>query len=273
MKTAMCFLSSKEFWSRTRLAIDSARHWNPALSTVVVSDSDLSSRELGESAIVLHPRVLNIGPEENWLLVGRPAIIEFAISKLGFGAAMLIDGDTYTYNPFEAALKELAKFSMLVVPHTMRPWPNDDRSPRMSQLNLMGNYNTGFFAANYRALQFMHWWTAQTREFPQIDLKSGFSGEQGWMRYAMDFDANATVFRNPGYNLAYWNVPDRCIKLVGDSYTVDDYPLVLAHFSGLLADTDTSKMSVHQDRHYLDRSGAAFKLYSNYQRLAFGRSN
>jgi hypothetical protein len=263
----ICTISSASFWPRAKLALESALLHNPDETGILLTDELEIAKHLSLDFVkrvgVVHPR--HLGLDHDWLLTGRPKIVEYALEHGDY--AYFVDGDTFTYGPFEEAERELEDYDLLVVPHTLRPWPEDGKNPRMLQLNLMGNYNTGFLAAAPGALDFVSWWSRQTALYPNVDVHAGNSGEQGWLRYALDFCPTAKVFKHPGYNLAYWNIPDRAVTRSDDGYDVDGAPLRLMHFSGFSPSVDPGAMSCHQERHYLDNGSVEIELFENYAKL------
>ncbi len=76
------------------------------------------------------------------------------------------------------------------------------------------------------------------------------------------------VLRDPGYNVAYWNLHERAISLEGGPH-VNGLPLHFFHFSGFDPD-QPSVLSKYQDRYAMADIGVARKLYSKYRESAAG---
>ncbi len=77
--------------------------------------------------------------------------------------------------------------------------------------------------------------------------------------------AGVRILREPGYNVAYWNLHERAVACT-DPLTVNGEPLHFFHFSGF----DPDKLwvvSKYQDRYTQDDTGDARKLYSKYRDL------
>ena len=135
----------------------------------------------------------------------------------------------------------------------------------MNGLAQAGNYNSGFWVANRSAIPFLRWWTEQTFLFSQMDTENGYMAEQGWLRFVLDFDPKARIFRHPGYNVAYWNICDRKVEKSGDGYLIDGEELKLMHFSGFAGMDDPAKMSVHQDRFILGEGDPRLEIFREYR--------
>ncbi|MDA8431409.1 MAG: hypothetical protein M0Z60_00425, partial [Nitrospiraceae bacterium] len=74
------------------------------------------------------------------------------------------------------------------------------------------------------------------------------------------------VLRNPGYNVAYWNLHERTIAKDAEGYRVNSMPLYFFHFSGFMAD-QTEKISKYQTRHHVEDFPALKGLLEMYRSL------
>jgi len=266
-KKLFCFVVSSSYWKQGKLAIESALRWNPGWEALVLTDAqpDLNVTAVGHEELALKPNW--------WPTTGRAAICRYALERCDAELMIFLDGDTFTYGPFLELEEQLRQGASLVVtPHILRPLPNDGLIPSFPMLSLMGNYNSGVLAATPRGLGFLRWWDEQTRAFPQLEPHTGIASEQGWLRYALDFDPNAALCRHPGYNAAYWNIVDRPLSRdVDGRYLVDGLPLRVFHFSGLRKDLAVSRMSVYQNRYSLVPGTPIHGLYAEYQSLLCSR--
>jgi hypothetical protein len=214
----------------------------------------------------LHPNDLNLeNSNNNWLIIGRIAILEYSLTVLNFDSCIFVDGDTFTYNNYSEIQKELDNnHSLVVIPHITKPLPEDNLYPQTRTMCLAGNYNSGFLGVSKNGLNFINWWKFQTTLYPQAKPESGLASEQGWLRFAGDFDDNIKIFRHPGYNVAYWNVKERNLTQVNDEWIIDNKKLVVVHFSGLKKNIKPEHMSVFQNRYILNKTDAVYKLYNDY---------
>lgn len=262
---ALCFVSDTNYFPQTKHAIESAKKHNPEYKIVLLSNgvkSDLVDINVTPSELGLDPSW--------WIITGRTKIVKHTLQNLGFDSCILIDGDTYTYNSYTEIQKQLDNASVLVIPHLLKPLPNDNLHPQIRMISLMGNYNSGIFAVSKSGMNFLNWWDTQTSIFPQISPQEGVAAEQGWLRFALDFDENAKVFRNPSYNVAYWNIKQRTLEKKNDSWYIDGEKLTIMHFSGLKKETPVSQMSVHQNRYILSQKEPAYEIFDAYKKLVWG---
>jgi hypothetical protein len=219
--------------------------------------------------IQLTPEDINL-PIDNWLIVGRVSIVEYALDVLNFDTAIFVDGDTYTYYNYNDLQQTTEKHSIVVIPHITKPLPNDNMFPQNRVISLSGNYNTGVWAASQKGLNFIRWWKEQTSLFPITRPDAGLVNEQGWLRFAGDFDDDTKIFRHPGYNVAYWNIKQRYLVQQENMLLIDNKPLCVMHFSGLKPNLPPAQMSVFQNRYFLNMQDLAYKLYNDYHKMVWG---
>ena len=74
------------------------------------------------------------------------------------------------------------------------------------------------------------------------------------------------VFRDPAYNVAYWNLPERVVRIDGDAVLVDGNPGRLFHFSGFDPD-DAHAVTRYSRRLHMDNVGHAAALFRRYRAL------
>lgn len=265
MKKCICFIFDKNYAYQGEQAILSAKKHNPEHTTILLTD------DLKQQIADIQINKDNLSLQDNtWLTVGRVSVVEYALSILNFDTAIFIDGDTYTYNSYSDLQNAAENNSMVVIPHITKPLPNDQYVPQNRIISLSGNYNTGVWAASKNGLDFIRWWREQTALFPITRSDLGLVNEQGWLRFAGDFDSNTKIFRHPGYNVAYWNIKQRELSNNNGTILIDNQPLCVMHFSGLKSELCPSQMSVFQTRYTLQEDDLAYQLYSDYHKLIWG---
>lgn len=266
-KKAICFIFDTRYIDHGKHAILSAKKYNSDYTTILLTDNT----EIVKLAdIQVSPKDIDL-PIENWLTVGRVAIVEFALSKLGFDTAIFVDGDTYSYSDYSELQNLTENHSLVVIPHITKPLPDDNKYPQNRVISLSGNYNTGVWSASQRGLDFIRWWKNQTSLFPITRPDLGLVNEQGWLRFAGDFDDNVKIFRHPGYNVAYWNIKQRNLSKINNEYWIDNKKLIIMHFSGLKKDINPVQMSIFQNRYILEPNEIAYEIFNDYHKLIWIR--
>lgn len=261
-KKALCFVFDQNYVNQGKHAILSAKKYNPNHTTILLTDY----KKEKISDIQLSPKDIDL-PNDHWLLVGRIALVEFVIKNLEYNTAIFIDGDTYSYNSFDDLQSETENHSLVVLPHITEPLPEDNFFPQNRTISFAGNYNTGVWSASEKGLSFISWWKNQTQKYPVTMPEVGLIAEQGWLRFAPDFNDNIKIFRHPGYNVAYWNIKQRFIEKKENTYLINNEKLCIMHFSGLNKDINPINMSKFQNRFILDSNDIVFELYNSYYNL------
>ena len=267
MKKALCFIFDKQYTKQGIHAILSAKKFNPDHTIVLLTDQ--TEEKIAD--MQLTPKDIGL-PNEHWLLIGRVAILEFTLKSLNFDTAILVDGDTYSYNSFDDLQDACENHSMVVIPHITKPLPDDNKFPQNRVISLSGNYNAGIVGTSKKGLEFIRWWKEQTTLYPITRPDMGLVNEQGWLRFAGDFDDNTKIFRHPGYNVAYWNVKQRDVYIENDILKIDNQNLCIIHYSGFKINVPPEYMSVFQNRYVLEKNDIVYSLFRDYYDLIWGKS-
>jgi hypothetical protein len=196
------------------------------------------------------------------------AVKPYAFRKLLAEAETVtyLDPDIYVFQPLDAVRAALAEAELALTPHLTRPLlgealPND-RSILQS-----GVWNLGFAAmrATPKTRALADWWADRCRFDCRVDFAEGLFTDQRWMDLAPGFVDRFAPLRDPGLNLAYWNLEGRNLARTADGWTVDGQPLGFFHFSGF-DPARTEVLSKHQDRVAVAPASALAALLADYAR-------
>jgi hypothetical protein len=97
-----------------------------------------------------------------------------------------------------------------------------------------GVYNLGFLAVRNCAegLRFAGWWSDRLLEFCRDDIPNGLFTDQRWCDLAPALFDGVAILRDPGYNVASWNLGDRPISIEpSGSIRAGDCLLRFFHFT------------------------------------------
>ena len=133
---------------------------------------------------------------------------------------------------------------MLLTPHVTEPLPQDGKRPDERDLLLAGIYNLGFLALSAEAAKmFLPWWREHLRRDCLNEPARGLFVDQRWIDFAPAL-FEPGILKDPGYNVAYWNLPHRVLTRDGDHILnrilnrildrifVNGRPLRFFHYSG-----------------------------------------
>jgi lipopolysaccharide biosynthesis glycosyltransferase len=188
--------------------------------------------------------VADINLEELDEMANRYSIVEFLTSVKPFYFEYLFrhfptaekviyfDPDIVVFSGLDELEDNLNNYEIILTPHFTSPI-NDNLIPTEKHIYNTGVYNLGFLALsrgeNSKAL--IAWWESRLRKECILDLTAGYFVDQLWMNLAPSFFNKVLVEKNPGYNVAHWNLHERTIAQKEGKYLVNNTPLIFYHFS------------------------------------------
>jgi glycosyltransferase involved in cell wall biosynthesis len=182
---------------------------------------------------------------------------------------LYFDPDIAIYGDLAVLRAALRDSSIILTPHLTSPLIDEHRPTDLDILR-SGSYNLGFIGIKRcsEAARFLQWWKARLYDQCVVDLPKGLFVDQRWIDLVPGMFSGVSVLRNPGLNVAYWNLGHRTVKRSSDGYAVNGEPLCFFHFSGFDPD-DPHTFSRHQDRFTLDDLGDARELVLEYRRRLY----
>lgn len=149
-----------------------------------------------------------------------------------------LDPDIAVFNSLQPLEKMLESSSILLTPHQLEPddewqsvWDNEICSL------VHGTYNLGFIAISNdeSGRTFARWWSNRCQRFCYDEKDKGLFVDQRWCDLVPSFFDRVKVVRDPGYNVASWNINRRTILACPDGQLVvnDHHPLRFYHFTKL----------------------------------------
>jgi glycosyltransferase involved in cell wall biosynthesis/GT2 family glycosyltransferase len=150
----------------------------------------------------------------------------------GASVAIYLDPDIEVFGslgPLEPLTRE---HGMLLTPHVTEPLPQDGKRPDERDLLLAGIYNLGFLALSAEAAKtVLPWWRERLRRDCLNDPAGGLFVDQRWIDFAPAL-FEPGILKDPGYNVAHWNLSHRVLTRDGDRIQVNGRRLRFFHYSG-----------------------------------------
>lgn len=194
----------------------------------------------------------------------KPRFLKFLI-KHGAEKLVYLDPDIVVYHPLKPVESWLETSSILLTPHVTQPCAEGDPL-RDRDLLLYGTYNLGFIAlrAGATTQRFLDWWDEKLERGCRADPANGYFVDQRWLDLAPAYFEGVRAIREPGFNVAFWNLPYQPLHWKGSSPWVQSSPCYFFHFSGFLPQFP-DRVSKHP-RKFLSLSevGEAQSLYRRY---------
>ncbi len=237
-----CTVTARNYSAHARVLAESFVRHNPGASftVLVVDDADcalgsapglrtLTPREVGIEEPELARRA-TMYTAQGLVASLKPALLHMLLAE-GGRPVVLLDADGSVYGDLAALAPLAAEHSLLLSPHSLEPhplWALD--SPEQIFLR-SGVMNAGLIGVGAGAEPFLRWWGERTARRCVFDVEHALMLGQTWLTLATClFDHR--VLRDPGCNVAGWNLQDREVHWAGDSPTIDGAPLLHFHFAG-----------------------------------------
>jgi hypothetical protein len=165
----------------------------------------------------------------------------------GADAVIYLDPDTALFASLEPLERWLEESDILLTPHLIDPNTDagaiEDNDLSASRT---GIFNLGFVAIRTtgEGARFAKWWNDRLLDWCYDDMPAGLFVDQRWCDHVPALFDKVRVVRDPGYNVASWNLSTRTLAVQKDGrITVNGAPLRFWHFTklGPLGDTMTKR--------------------------------
>lgn len=180
-------------------------------------------------------------------------------------AIVYLDPDTALLNDLQPMIEALETHDGLLTPHLVEP----ETEPQAILDNELATLRTGIFNLGFVAIRtrgdgprFARWWNDRLLEFCHDDIPRGLFVDQRWCDHVPALFGGFGILRDPGYNVASWNLSRRKIAIGRDGViTVNGSPLRFWHFTklGPVGDTMT--------RRYAGDNYQVHEIWNWYRRL------
>ncbi len=186
----------------------------------------------------------------------KPWVIA-ALFDRGYDRVIYFDPDIKVYGSVAPIVARLDHHEIVLTPH-LTGQLDDGHHPGELSILQSGSYNLGFIAlrqtANTRG--FVQWWQHKLRRDCVVDIPRGLFTDQKWIDLVPGMYAGVDIVRDPGWNVAYWNLNHRAVaRDDAGRTTVDGRPLLFFHYSGFAP--GAKLFSKHQDRFTMEGLPAA----------------
>lgn len=150
-----------------------------------------------------------------------------------------LDPDIAVFNSLKPLVDLLDNHAILLTPHLL---DYSDDHQAISDNEIMGVmrhgiFNLGFFAVNSsrpEGQRFAKWWGDRLLHYCYADYDRGLFTDQKWCDLVPAYFEDYFIVRDPGYNVASWNIDKRrASKSEKGEFQIDDrYTLRFFHFTG-----------------------------------------
>jgi glycosyltransferase involved in cell wall biosynthesis len=237
-----CTIVARNYLPHARvLAWSLARHGDQRLSVLVIDDVEKQVDPSTEPFEVVHPDDLDLSTRQFHLMATiydvmelstamKPWLMDYLLAQTGDPVAYL-DPDMELFAPIDDVGGLADEHGIVLTPHLTEPLPRDGLFPDETYILRAGVFNLGFIALSTDSLPFRQWWKKRLDRDCRISQAEGLFVDQRWIDLVPGLFDHA-IIRDPGFNVAYWNLSTRKVTRAGSGFMVDDRPLRLFHFSG-----------------------------------------
>jgi Glycosyl transferases group 1 len=262
----ICTIVARNYLAYARVLAESFLAQHPTGECVVLVIDDVANEvdDASEPFEVLRPHELDIERFEGMAAMYdvtelatavKPWLLEQLLADGDGTPIAYFDPDIRFYAPVDEIERQAAEYKVVLTPHITAPIPDDDKQPGELDLMASGTYNLGFvaMAPSARTQELLKWWQKRLRYDCVIDHALGYFVDQRWFDLVPNTFAGTAVLRDPGMNVAYWNLHERTVTRDEDgAWLVNGQPLRFFHFSGFDPD-EPHLLSKHQTRTRLSK--------------------
>jgi hypothetical protein len=146
---------------------------------------------------------------------------------------LYLDPDICLYAHLQPVFDDLEAHSVVVTPHALTP-VLDGESPSDIDYLRFGAFNLGFIGVSRcpEAFQFLDWWSQRCLEHGYYEPQRGLAVDQKWLDLGPAFFPGVKILRDPGLNVAFWNLHERTLSYRDNAWMVNEMArLRFFHFS------------------------------------------
>jgi len=232
---AAATIVARNYIPQARVVAQSFRRHHPDIPFFVLlvdrsRDAIADATRIALPEVFTPPRRYSI---KQTAVAAKPFLLQWLLAH-GFDRCLFLDPDVLVLSRFDALLERIGQHSVVVTPHFVTPPRDEQRIARELNILLSGVFNGGLIGIADRqpAREFLKWWGERVIEACDSEVARGLYYDQRWLDLAPVFFRDISVLRDAAYNVAYWNLPERELRVEGDSVTVDGRACAFIHFSG-----------------------------------------
>lgn len=175
----------------------------------------------------------------------KPFAVKHLAQKYHTNKLVYLDPDIIVFDSLSQVFSNLDTYDFIVTPHILTPIFSDEFYPQQRGVLNTGIYNLGFIAINYNpeSEKVIDWWALHMRSHGHCNSVIGEFYDQKIMNLLPIFSHKVLIEKNPGYNVAGWNIHEREITKASNKYFINTVPLCFYHYSGFVTNKSLKLIS------------------------------
>ncbi len=242
---AICTIIAPNYLPQAFALIASIRVQYPATPFFLLVTDECNAENI-ESQSINWVKVgdLPIGNEELDWLSSYYDVVEFATAlkpfllrhllNLNFSSVVFLDPDMILLSKIDDVFSIAERGSIVLTPHRISPTQVSSLFYTDSTFLQFGTFNLGFVAVGQASISFLEWWASKLLYFSTRHVEDLYFTDQKWINLAPAY-FDCTIIKDPGLNLAPWNLDERSLNFVEGVIYANGVPLRLIHFSQMSA--------------------------------------
>ena len=198
----------------------------------------------------------------------KPWALEMLLLR-GAETAVYLDPDIYVFGSLSKIAELSAEHGIVLTPHAIKPIPRDGLRPTEADIMGSGVYNLGFIGVGKDNVPMLHWWQERLRRDSIAAPEQMLFTDQRWIDLVPGL-WDCAILRDPGYNVAYWNLDSRPVERRDGALYAGGHLLRFFHFSGYRPETPwiLSKYVADNPRVVLSEHPVVAELCEDYGQKA-----
>jgi hypothetical protein len=198
----------------------------------------------------------------------KPYLLSHMLDR-GFDSVIFLDADILVTDGLEPVWRQVGSNAVSLTPHLLYPLRTEGGTARELNILQSGVFNGGFVGVSDTpsARDFLRWWRERVHRHCFHAISQGVVYDQRWLDLAFTLFEDVKILEDPGINLGYWNLPERCLSVdEGGRILAQGEPALFMHFSGF-DPLRPEKVTRFSDRLRLGDMGSGALAFERYARL------
>ena len=272
-----CYTSfTYSYLPRARILAQTLRRAHPdwVIYAVLVDEAPPGMDEaaaLADFDRVVNAKQLHLPHYRSWMFkhdiveactaVKGQALVE--LLEAGYAKVVYLDPDIAVFHPLDAIIRRLDDASIVLTPHQCEPNVTaiEVGDNELTSLKY-GIFNLGFAAVRNDGTgrAFATWWAAQLYRACYDAIETGIFTDQKYCDLVPGLFDGVFIERDPGCNVASWNLSRRTLQFSGSDLLVNGSLLKFYHFTKIGGDGDT------MTERYAGANTEVFEVWQWYKR-------